>query len=228
MLLGPVSVLAFGASNLMVRPRSSRNPGREVRGRMLEGMLALMILVMVPSRVSPEAPTPRGAAALIGVGGVAPALVTVRAVRTAAPATARRRRRPRLGDGGMPWWSPLRCAWVSRCSHQWRPRFGPQRTGSVKQGRRQQLWYLDGRDTLGRLSRPAARSRRRRPPVACACLTALGGDQGSLRSPPQAARTAGPPEGAAAPLHQSREAPHTAWPLHSPSGLEQANPPPSR
>jgi hypothetical protein len=39
-----------------------------------------------------------------------------------------------------------------------------------------------------------------------------------LRLPPQAARTEGPPKGADAPLNQSREAHHPAWPLHSPRG----------
>jgi hypothetical protein len=39
-----------------------------------------------------------------------------------------------------------------------------------------------------------------------------------LGLPPQAARTAGPPEGAAAPMNQSHEALLAAWPLHSPVG----------
>src|SRR4029453_18796119 len=36
--------------------------------------------------------------------------------------------------------------------------------------------------------------------------------------PPEAARTEGPPEGAASPVNQSREAHHPARPLHSPRG----------
>jgi hypothetical protein len=40
--------------------------------------------------------------------------------------------------------------------------------------------------------------------------------------PPQAARTAGPPEGADAPMNQSREAHHSARPLHSPEGGQSA------
>jgi hypothetical protein len=40
--------------------------------------------------------------------------------------------------------------------------------------------------------------------------------------PPQAARTEGPPKGADAPMHQSREAHHPARPLHSPEGGHDA------
>ena len=46
----------------------------------------------------------------------------------------------------------------------------------------------------------------------------LSGNQVRLRLPPKAARTEGPPEGADAPMHQSREARLPAWPLHSPEG----------
>jgi hypothetical protein len=52
----------------------------------------------------------------------------------------------------------------------------------------------------------------------CLSRITLSGNQGRLRWPPQAARTAGPPEGAAAPMNQSREAHRSAWPLHSPEG----------
>jgi hypothetical protein len=53
--------------------------------------------------------SPMGVRSPIGVGGEAPAVATVRAASTAAPATAKRsRRRVR---GWMPCWSPLRC-WV--------------------------------------------------------------------------------------------------------------------
>jgi hypothetical protein len=44
----------------------------------------------------------------------------------------------------------------------------------------------------------------------------------AFRLPPEAARTAGPPEGADAPLNQSREAHRSARPLHSPEGGQSA------
>jgi hypothetical protein len=50
------------------------------------------------------------------------------------------------------------------------------------------------------------------------CRTTLHGNQGRLRLPPSAARTEGPPRIADAPIDQSREAHHPAWPLHSPLG----------
>jgi hypothetical protein len=51
-----------------------------------------------------------------------------------------------------------------------------------------------------------------------ACRTTASGNHVRLEMPPQAARTVGPPEGADAPLNQSREAHHAARPLHSPEG----------
>jgi hypothetical protein len=63
--------------------------------------------------------------------------------------------------------------------------------------------------------RPCCRSHGLR----CCCGTTLSGNQVRLRLPPQAARTVGPPEGAAAPLNQSREAHHPARPLQSPEGV---------
>ena len=48
--------------------------------------------------------------------------------------------------------------------------------------------------------------------------TTVGSNQVRLRLPPKAARTVGPPNGADAPLNQSREALLAAWPLHSPEG----------
>ena len=39
-----------------------------------------------------------------------------------------------------------------------------------------------------------------------------------MRLPPKAARIEGPPEGADAPMNQSREAHHTAQPHHTPQG----------
>jgi hypothetical protein len=55
--------------------------------------------------------------------------------------------------------------------------------------------------------------------------TTMRGNQGRLRLPPQAVRTEGPPKGADAPMNQSREAHHTARPLHSPEGNTSGNPP---
>jgi hypothetical protein len=46
----------------------------------------------------------------------------------------------------------------------------------------------------------------------------MGGRQGRLRLPPQAAQAEGLPEGADAPMNQSREAHRSARPLHSPKG----------
>ena len=54
------------------------------------------------------------------------------------------------------------------------------------------------------------------------CHTTLSRDQGGLRLPPKAARTAGPLEGADAPVNQSREAHLAARPLHSPKGGQSA------
>jgi hypothetical protein len=48
--------------------------------------------------------------------------------------------------------------------------------------------------------------------------TTVGSNQVRLRLPPKAARTVGPPNGADAPMNQSREALLAAWPLHSPEG----------
>jgi hypothetical protein len=48
--------------------------------------------------------------------------------------------------------------------------------------------------------------------------TTLSRNQARLKLPPKAAPTKGRPEGAAAPMNQSREAHHPAWPLHSPEG----------
>jgi hypothetical protein len=53
------------------------------------------------------------------------------------------------------------------------------------------------------------------------CGTTLRGNQGRLGLPPEAARTAGPPEGAVAPMGQSREALLAARPLHSPEGGQE-------
>ena len=52
--------------------------------------------------------------------------------------------------------------------------------------------------------------------------TTVSSNQVRLRLPPEAARTEGSPEGAAAPMHQSREAHHPARPLHSPKGGQSA------
>jgi hypothetical protein len=52
--------------------------------------------------------------------------------------------------------------------------------------------------------------------------------QGRLEQPPKSARTVGPPQGADAPLSQSREALLPARPLHSPRGMTSGDPPPSR
>jgi hypothetical protein len=51
------------------------------------------------------------------------------------------------------------------------------------------------------------------------CRITLGGNQGRPGMPPQAAPAEGRPEGAAAPMHQSREAHHPARPLHSPEAV---------
>jgi hypothetical protein len=56
------------------------------------------------------------------------------------------------------------------------------------------------------------------------CGTTVSSNQGRLRWPPEAARTAGPPKGAATPMHQSREAHHPARPLHSPEGAMTGTP----
>ena len=48
--------------------------------------------------------------------------------------------------------------------------------------------------------------------------TTVGSNQVRLRLPPKAARTVGPPNGADAPLNQSREALLAAWPRYSPEG----------
>ena len=48
--------------------------------------------------------------------------------------------------------------------------------------------------------------------------TTLRGNQGRLGLPPQTARTAGRPEGVAAPMYQSRDAHHPARPHHCPEG----------
>jgi hypothetical protein len=63
-----------------------------------------------------------------------------------------------------------------------------------------------------------------------ACRTTASGNHVRLEMPLQAARTVGPPEGADAPLNQSREAHHAARPLHSPEGLmpSEASEPASR
>jgi hypothetical protein len=81
---GGVGVLQTGwGTTGLNRPRSSRNPAG--------GLLALGAwLGLALSRLMP------GAWTSIGVGGEAAAVVTVRAVATAAPATARRSRRARL------------------------------------------------------------------------------------------------------------------------------------
>jgi hypothetical protein len=50
------------------------------------------------------------------------------------------------------------------------------------------------------------------------CHTTLRGRQVRLRLPPKAATAEGRPQGADAPLNQSREAHHTARPHHSPEG----------
>jgi hypothetical protein len=50
------------------------------------------------------------------------------------------------------------------------------------------------------------------------CIATLRGCQVRLRLPPQAAPAEGRPEGADAPMNQSREAHLAAWPLHSPEG----------
>jgi hypothetical protein len=52
--------------------------------------------------------------------------------------------------------------------------------------------------------------------------TTLSSSQGRLRLPPEAVRAEGPPEGAAVPLNQSREAHHSARPHHSPEGGQSA------
>jgi transposase InsO family protein len=72
---------------------------------------------------------------------------------------------------------------------------------------------LDGRSpcsysTTSPARTPSRRSRR----------TTVRGNQVRLRLPPKTARTAGPPEGAAAPMDQSREAHRSARPLHPPEG----------
>ena len=54
------------------------------------------------------------------------------------------------------------------------------------------------------------------------CRTTVGGDQVRLRSPPQAARTAGPPRMRACRMDQSREALLAAGTLHSPKGGQSA------
>jgi hypothetical protein len=48
--------------------------------------------------------------------------------------------------------------------------------------------------------------------------TTLRGSKGRLRLPPEAARTAGPPRTRTGRMNQSREAHHSAWPIHSPRG----------
>jgi hypothetical protein len=63
-------------------------------------------------------------------------------------------------------------------------------------------------------------------PVASSCRTTLGGHQGRLGSPPQAARTYGPPRSRPRCMDQSREAHHPARPLHSPEGGERFSAPP--
>jgi hypothetical protein len=50
----------------------------------------------------------------------------------------------------------------------------------------------------------------------------MRGIQGGLRLPPKAARAEGLPEGADAPIDQSREALLAARPLHSPEGGQSA------
>jgi hypothetical protein len=47
----------------------------------------------------------------------------------------------------------------------------------------------------------------------------LGGDAGGIYLPPKAAQAEGLPQGADAPMGQSREAHHSARPLHSPRGI---------
>jgi hypothetical protein len=50
----------------------------------------------------------------------------------------------------------------------------------------------------------------------------LGGDAVGICMPPKAAQAEGLPEGAAAPMNQSREAHRSARPLHSPKGGQSA------
>ena len=64
---------------------------------------------------------------------------------------------------------------------------------------------------------PKPKSGQRRP-LACSDGITLRGNQARLRLPPQAAPAGGRPEGADAPMNQSREAHHTARPHHSPEG----------
>ena len=49
----------------------------------------------------------------------------------------------------------------------------------------------------------------------------VSGNEGRLRLPPKAARTAGPPRTRTGPMHQSREAHRSARPHHSPEGPTQ-------
>ena len=52
----------------------------------------------------------------------------------------------------------------------------------------------------------------------CLYGTTLRGHQVRLEMPPQAAQAKACPKNAVAPMHQSREAHHSAWPLHCPEG----------
>ena len=52
----------------------------------------------------------------------------------------------------------------------------------------------------------------------CHAMPRRVGNQVRLRLAPKAVRTAGPPRTPDRPMHQSREAHHSAWPLHSPEG----------
>jgi hypothetical protein len=54
--------------------------------------------------------------------------------------------------------------------------------------------------------------------------TTVGSNQVRLRLPPKAARTTRSAKNADRPMHQSREAHRSAWPLHSPEGTMTGTP----
>jgi hypothetical protein len=131
MLPGEVSRPALGASNLVNRPRSSRNPGTGVRG-----------LVLAPVRARSPAPRPLPASPAsspisptvcpaIGAGVAASAVPADRAVSATAPTMRtprRRRRRVRAVDAML-----VSCP-ASVGFPVFAPATGPDRSGVIQPG----------------------------------------------------------------------------------------------